>query len=135
MPPVTIVENEFITLQYLPDKKTIYHVVHKPIADTLFKEALDKGTVALAANKACKWLSDDRLNGPLTREQQDWAFNDWNPRTIKVGWKYWALVVPQAVVDAGTLMPVIESLFGMGLRVAVFSSLREATDWLDSMPE
>ena len=133
MSRITLVENDYITLEYLTDKKVIYHTIHKPIGSPELRSALNIGTEALKKYGACKWLSDDRKNGPLAREDAEWGFVDWNPRTIKAGWKYWANVVPTDVVSAGTLTPVIESLYGMGLRMMVFDNLEEAMEWLDSL--
>ena len=135
MQPITVVDNEYITLQYLPDKKCIYHVVHKPIPDQPLKDALEAGTEALTKYGAHKWLSDDRKNGPLSKEIQEWGVNDWDPRTVKAGWKYWANVVPQELVAAGALAPVMQFLFGIGLRLQVFSDMDEAIQWLDSMKD
>lgn len=135
MPPIVIAETEYITLQYLPDKKLIYHTIHKPVGGQPLRDVLNKGTEALAQYGVCKWLSDDRKNGPLSKEDQEWGFNDWNRRTIKVGWKYWALVVPKALVDAGTMIPMINDVFALGLRMMVFSDLDEAMAWLDEMED
>ncbi|MCC7452083.1 MAG: hypothetical protein IT324_32055 [Anaerolineae bacterium] len=131
--PITVIDNECITVQYLPDKKVIYHTVHKPIPDQPLKDALNAGTEALRQYGACKWLSDDRKNGPLSQDVSAWGMNDWSPRTIKAGWKYWANVVPEELAAAGTLAPVMEAYFEMGLRMMVFSSIKEATAWLDRM--
>ncbi|MCC7452084.1 MAG: hypothetical protein IT324_32060 [Anaerolineae bacterium] len=131
--PIVIVDNEYITVQYLPDKRIIYHTVHKPIPDQPLKDALNAGTEALRQYKACKWLSDDRKNGPLSQEMLDWGFNDWDPRTVKAGWKYWANVVPEELAAAGTLAPVMEAVYEMGLRLMVFTSVEEAMQWLDRM--
>ncbi len=133
MSPITIVDNEYITLQYLPDTKIIYHTIHKPIDGQPLKDALNAGTDALIQHGACKWLSDDRNNGPLSQEVVEWGLNDWDPRTIGGGWKYWANVVPRELASAGTLMPLIEILYGMGLRMMVFTDLDKATQWLDSL--
>lgn len=134
MAPVTIVENEYITVQYIPEKQMIYHTVHKPITDTqLLKDALNAGTDALKKYGVYKWLSDDRKNGPLPPEVVEWGFEDWDPRTIAAGWRYWANVVPKELAAAGALMPVMEALFAMGLRMMVFSDLETATAWLDSV--
>ena len=111
MPPITAVDNEYITLQYLPDKKIIYHVIHKPIPHEPLVEALNAGTEALIKYKACKY---------------------WGPLTIKAGWKYWANVVPEALVAAGALAPVMAAYFEIGLRMQVFTSVESATQWLDS---
>ena len=134
MTPITIVDNEYITLQYLPDKRMIYHTIHKPIADDrAFEAPLDAGTDALRQYKVCKWLSDDRLNGPLSPAFLEWSATDWQPRTIAAGWKYWANVVPKELIAAGTLAPVIENLYEMGLRLMVFSTLERAIEWLDNL--
>ncbi len=132
MSPITVVNNEYITLQYLPDKKTIYHTIHKPIDGQPLMDALNAGTDALQRHGACKWLSDDRKNGPLSQEVLDWGLKDWDPRTIAAGWKYWAEVVPEQMANAGTMLPLIQILYDMGLRMMVFSDLDKAFEWLDS---
>ncbi|MFN8527695.1 MAG: hypothetical protein U0670_03685 [Anaerolineae bacterium] len=134
MPPINIVDNQYITVQYLPEKQMIYHTVHQPIYDIrLLKDALNAGTDALQKYGVYKWLSDDRKNGALPPEVVEWGLEDWNPRTIAAGWRYWANVVPKELAAAGALMPVMEALFGMGLRMMVFSDLDEAIAWLDSV--
>jgi hypothetical protein len=133
MAEVIIVDNEFITVRYLDDKRIIYHTVHKPIPDQELKDAVNAGTDALIEFGACKWLSDDRLNGPVSPEIAEWGRQDWNPRTIAGGWKYWANVVPKELASAGALTPIIEALFELGLRMMVFSELEPAFQWLDGM--
>jgi hypothetical protein len=135
MSRIPIFESEFITVEYLSDKKIISHVIHKPVGGQHFRDALNAGTDALIERGACKWLSDDRKNGPLSPEDAEWGFNIWNARTIKGGWKYWAVIVPPDVVAAGSLIPTINDLFEMGLRMMVFSDPAEAMAWLDSMKD
>ena len=89
----------------MTDNKIVHHTIHAPVGGQTLRDALESGTAALAKYGACKWLSDDRKNGPLPEEEREWGFVDWNRRTMDAGWKYWALVVPQAVADAGTLSP------------------------------
>lgn len=132
--PIVIVDNEYITLQYLPDRQMIYHIVHKPIGpeqEQILMDTLNAGTTALKQYGACRWLSDDRLNGPLSENVRKWGFEDWNPRTIKAGWKYWANVVPSELVAAGTLAPVMSNLYELGLRMQVFTTPEDALAWLD----
>lgn len=135
MTAISIVKNEYITLEYLPDKKLIYHIIHKPIGGEpeMLKDALNAGTEALKKYGVCKWLSDDRKNGPLPPEVLEWGFSDWNARTIAAGWKYWANVVPQEMAAAGTLAPVIEDVYRYGLRMMVFTKVDEAFEWLDTL--
>jgi len=131
--PIIIANSEYVTLQYLPDKKMLYHTVHKPVNEAMFIASLNAGVDALPKYGISKWLSDDRLNGPLSAEFQAWASNDWIPRAIAGGWKYWANVVPKELAAAGTLAPLMEILFGLGLRLMVFSNTEEAIRWLDKM--
>jgi hypothetical protein len=131
MSEIIVVANEFITVRYLDDKKIIYHTIHKPIPDQPLKDAVNAGTEALREHGVCKWLSDDRKNGPVSPEIAEWGRQDWNPRTIAAGWKYWANVIPEEVASAGTLTPVIEDLFNLGLRMMVFTDLESAFEWLD----
>ena len=126
-------DNEYITVEYVPEKKMVHHIIHQPVGGQIFRDALNAGTETLRQNGACKWLSDDRKNGPLSREDAEWGFNDWNRRTIEVGWKYWALVVPPEVAAAGSLIPTMEALFELGLRMMVFTDVEAAEEWLDGL--
>ncbi len=131
MSPIIILDNEYITVQYLPDKKIMYHTIHQPIDGQPLKDAFNAGTDALKQYGACKWLSDDRKNGPQSQEFFSWGFKEWSPRTIAAGWKYWAIVVPTELASAGTMAPAIDAYYDLGLRVMVFTDVEEATQWLD----
>lgn len=137
MTKVSLFHTDYITVEYWPDNKLIYHSVHKPMSGQLemFKEALNAGTAALEKYKVHKWLSDDRNNDALTQEGNEWSITDWQPRTMKAGWKYWALVVPQSLAAAGTLAPVVEQLFELGLRMMVFTTVEDAVAWLDKIED
>ena len=133
MPPMTLSSNEYITIEYRPEEQLIYHTIHQPIGSEqahLFAEALSAGTDALEKYGVSKWLSDDRNNGPLPTETMQWTLEEWQPRTIAIGWKYWANVVPTQLAAAGTLIPYIENLHRLGLKMRVFTTLEEALDWL-----
>ena len=133
MSEIVIVDNEYITMEYHPDGKMIYHTIHKPMGaeqTQLLMDTLDAGTETLRQHKVLKWLSDDRLNGPLTPEFLKWSLGNWSPRTIDAGWKYWANVVPKELAAAGTLMPVIKKLHELGLKMQVFTNVEDALKWL-----
>jgi hypothetical protein len=134
---IIIYQTDYITVEYVPDKKFIQHVIHKPMSGQveMLKEALNAGTEAMIKYKVTKWLSDDRKNDALAPETAEWGHTDWHPRTLAAGWKYWANVIPTDVEAAGTLAPVIESLYALGLRMQVFTSVEQAVAWLDSLPE
>jgi hypothetical protein len=54
-----------------------------------------------------------------------------NSRALEIGWKYWALVVPEQLIAAGTMTPAIEAYYELGMRMMVFSDVKEAIQWLD----
>ncbi len=54
MTEITIMDNEYITMYYVPEKKTIYHTVHQPISGKPLHEALGKGFAALEEYNATK---------------------------------------------------------------------------------
>ena len=132
--PLIIVDNEFITLRYLPDKKIIYHTVHKPIESRLFMAAWDAGSEVLRKNGACKWLSDDRKIGPFGDELVA-GRKEWGAGLIAAGWKYWANVVPEETAAARKLVPVVDTLFDLGLHMMVSTNLDEAFQWLENVEE
>ncbi|HEX3050497.1 MAG TPA: hypothetical protein VHP83_07580 [Aggregatilineaceae bacterium] len=132
MQSVIIIDNEYITLRYLPDKKIIHHTIHKPFDSEVGSEAMVAGVAVLKEHGACKWLSDDRQNGPLSLDMINSSVV-WGPAMVAAGWKYWANVVPQEIAAAATLAPVIEALYGFGLRMMVFTDVEEALQWLDKM--
>ncbi len=130
-----ILDNEYITISYLPDKKTIYHTVHQPISGQQLRDALLVGFQALQDYGCHKWLSDDRKNGPMSDEDREWGEINLNRRSLEAGWKYWALVVPEMLVAAGSMAPTIEAMHGLGLRMMVFSNVEEAFKWLDEFKD
>ncbi|MBI5958639.1 MAG: hypothetical protein HY866_07890 [Chloroflexi bacterium] len=135
MADVIIVDNKYITIKFLPDKKMIHHTVHQPISGQNLRDALTAGFNALQHYGVSKWLSDDRKNGPMSDEDRDWGAENINRRSLEAGWKYWALVVPQALVAAGSMVPTIEAMFDLGLRMMVFSTVEEAFEWLDQFDD
>ena len=132
--PIIIVDNEFITVRYLPDKRIIYHTVHKPIESKLFMEAMRAGEEVMKKNGACKWLSDDRKIGPLATEMVA-GRREWGAGLVAAGWKYWANIVPEETAAARTLVPVVDTLFELGLHLMVSTNLEEAFQWLESVKE
>ena len=133
MSEIMLVNNEYITMKYLVDIEVIYHTIHRPMSDQPLRDALLKGFNALRIYGVCKWVSDDRKNGPMTPEDREWGMVNLNQRAMEAGWKYWALVAPSEVVAAGSLFPTMTALQELGLRMAVFSDLEEAFAWIEPL--
>jgi hypothetical protein len=130
MAEIKIIDNEYATLLYYPDTKIVHHAFHKNIGGQEFRDVLNAGTKAFQEYGAVKWLSDDRENSVLSPEDTAWSFTDWFPRTVKTGWKYWALVVPHDNLARMNFQEFIDSCFQLGLRIMVCSDPQEAMEWL-----
>lgn len=136
MTTVTIIENEYATLLYHEDTKVVHHTFHQPLKGTNhFREVLNKGAEVLEHYGAKKWLSDDRKNEALSPEDGEFGTKDWLPRVAKLGWKYWAMVVPESIAARLDMKYYIDYTYSHGIRVMVFTNPEEAMDWLKTFPD
>lgn len=127
----TIIDNEHLTLWYHSDKKIVHHKIHKFLYGKVLRDGLDKGIELLKKYGAKKWLSDDRDNFGLTKEDTEWTYTDWFPRAVQAGWKYWALVRPEKVIGQMSMKQIIKDCARSGVTVQVFSDPEEAMKWLE----
>lgn len=128
-----IFESELVTLRYYPKEKYVYHIVHKDLTGKALHDVLNRGTATLAKHGATKWLSDDRKNGPLSEEDALFGLQDWGPRTAAVGWKHWALVVPESIAGRASMATFVDAYFNLGVHVVIFTDPEKARAWLVSV--
>jgi hypothetical protein len=133
MSAITIFENEFAVLSFHPEKKIVHHRIKKFVHGNDLKNILDQGYEQIKKNSAKKWLSDDRNNNALTKEDEHWAINDWFPRVLKAGWKYWAIVMPEKVVGQMNMKEFKDNYSKAGVTVDVFTDPESALKWLESV--
>lgn len=127
-----ILDNEFATLWYDPAAKIISHQIKKFIPTPQLKELLNKGNDVMKTKGAKKWLSDDRNNGALPQDAQEWSAQDWFPRMVKAGWKFWALLVPGTTVGQLSIKRRAEEYSKAGVTTQVFSDAEAAQKWLEA---
>ena len=128
---MTIMENEFVTVWYHADKKIVHHQFHKFIHGKVLRDALDAGYEVLKKYKAQKWLSDDRLNSAIPKEDTEWAFTDWSNRVIQAGWKFWAIVQPESVIGQMNVKRFAKEYLSRGVVVEMFTDPDNAMKWLE----
>jgi hypothetical protein len=133
MQKITILDTEYATLWYHPEKKIVHHSFHKFIYDQEFQAILNTGLETMKKYGAQKWLSDDRNNSALPTKDLEWAQNDWFPRVKASGWQFWAIVMPQKVVGQMNMKRFIDAYSQQGLTVRVFTDPDEALHWLESV--
>lgn len=127
----TIIDNEFVTMWVYPDKGIVRHQFHKFMHGETFRQALMKGADAFEKYRCSKWLSDDRGNSALLPEDVEWGQIHWEPRIMKVGWKHWALILPEKVVGQMNMNRLIKRYSDLGVNVKIFSDPTEALNWLE----
>lgn len=131
MTPVTILENDYLSVWYHPRANIIHHKFLKFVYGERLREGLNTGATLMKRYTAHKWLSDDRNNSAMPPEDVNWCMNDFFPRAIKAGWKYWAVVMPEKVIGQLNMKGFINTYSNMGLNVRVFSDPERALKWLE----
>ncbi len=134
MPKMTIIDNEYVTLWYHPEHGIVHHQFHKYIYGQPFRDMLSKGADIFEQYGADKWLSDDRNNSALPPEDAEWGDTYWAPRVIQAGWKYWAVVMPEAIIGQMNMKRFIKMYSDRGVTVRAFTDPNEALKWLESQP-
>ncbi len=133
MPNTTIIDNDYVTMWHYPEDKIIHHKFHKFIHGDKFRDVLNKGVEIFEEQNANKWLSDDRENSALPKDDGIWAMTEWSPRVMKAGWKYWAIVMPDKVMGQTNMNQFMKLYIDQGLVVTVFEDPDEALEWLQSV--
>jgi len=128
-----MIDNEYVTLWYHPEAKIIHHQFHRFIHGEHFRKVLDQGLEVFKEHGANKWLSDDRLNSAVPKEDSAWALNNWNQRMRAAGWKYWAVLYPDKKIGQINLGFFIRELSLVGITAEVFDDVDEALNWLRSV--
>jgi hypothetical protein len=130
MPPVTILDDEHMSLWYHPESGIVHHRIQKYLVQGGFRKLLTAGAELLETHRATKYLSDDRSNVVVDPEDVKWADENWYPRVIKAGLKRWALVLPSTTVGTLQAKTILQDRRNRGLEVEGFSSLEPAMAWL-----
>ena len=134
MAAVTILDNEDVSMWYYPETKILHHQMHKFVCGQPFRDALMKGADVFQKYGAQKWLSDDRATPALSKEDLEWGDTVWFPRVAKLGWKYWAIVMPEKIIGQMTMKKLAEKYSAQGVTTKMFSNPDAAREWLESCP-
>ena len=114
MQSITIIDNKYATLIYHPDSQIVHHHFTELLDSAHTRLILDSGIDLLKQHKATKWLSDNRDLKPHSEEDGKWVNEDWLPRAIAAGWKYWALVVPETTIARLNMVEFVQLFLRTG---------------------
>jgi hypothetical protein len=132
MAKTVVFESNSVTVWYDPESKMIYHEMHKFTYGEAFRGALTAGLEAMKKYHATKWLSDDRKNPVLGKEDTEWAQTQWYPAVKASGWKYWAIVQPEAVMAKVKMDEFAKTYAKDGITAKMFNNPADAVAWLAS---
>lgn len=91
--------------------------------------AFNSGYEKLKKEKGYKWLSDNRGLPVYKEEDVTWINEDWFPRILKAGWKYWALIEPKSAIGE-MVMKKFQFYSDKGVKIQVFNSIEDGLEWL-----
>jgi len=127
-----ILDNGYMTVWYDPEKKIVHHQMHKFTYGQALRDGLSAGAAMLEEKGAQKWLSDDRENTTLGKDDLNWTATFWRPRVKKAGLKYWAIVIPQKIFGQMVMKRIVEEYANTGVTVQIFTDPAEAMKWLEA---
>jgi hypothetical protein len=137
MPPVTIIDDEYMGLWYHPEGNIVHHKIKQYLPPGNFERLLTTGADELDKHGGKKWLSDDRNAVVVAPEDIKWSEVEWVRRMTEAGLKHWAVVLPASAVGSLQLKkslgaPEKESRIP-GLTIRTFESVEEALAWLQTV--
>jgi hypothetical protein len=134
MPKIVVHSGPCVTVWYHTDTNIVHSQVQKFVTGKEFQDFLMAGLDALVTNKSRKWLSDDRSNSVLRKEDVDWGNANWFPKCVAAGWKYWAIVQPEKVLAHVPMERLVEDFKKAGVTSQFFNNANAAMSWLEKQP-
>lgn len=135
MASIHLIDNKYARLSFDTDKQIVHHCFHSALDSENLRAVLNEGIDLIKKYGATKWLSDNRAIGPHSAEDSQWINDNWLPRVIAAGWKYWALVVPHDIKAQMNMNEFVNSFYEKGVRIMVFTDYDEAWQWLDRVDQ
>ena len=132
MEKIEVINTDFMSLWYHPDSKIVHHKMKKSLPPGGHKELLSTGADYMEKYGAIKWLSYDRDMVVVSEEALKWADEEWVPRVLKAGFKYWAIVLPKSSIGTMQVKRLIKEYNKRGVTVELFETLEDALAWLES---
>ena len=85
-------------VEWLEHEKIVVKTFYDFIYGEEMRGAFEAGFNALVTYHGIKWLSDNLGLKPYRNQDVTWINEDWFPRMLKAGWKYWAAVEPENIL-------------------------------------
>jgi hypothetical protein len=126
-----IISTPQVSLFYHRDTGIVHHEFRQFVFGEQFRSILMGGLDLMRQHGCCKWLSDDRGNMSLAREDILWSDRVWLPAVLDAGWKYWAVVVPDSIIGQMNIEKWADKFRAHGVTAMAFSDPDAAMRWLE----
>ena len=126
----TVYEDDSISVWFYPDEKIVHHKIRKFVYGDSFRTALTKAADVFLESGCARYLSDDQSSSALREEDIAWADENWQPRMVSGGFRFWAMVMPSKVIGQIPIKPIIERYKSRGVTVQTFDNTDDAFTWL-----
>lgn len=100
-----------------------------------YRQLLMRLLDVIEEKRGSRMLFDMRNMPVVSPEDQAWVQSQWMPRSIEVGLKYSAVVMPKAAISRLTLRHIAKDASHIDRQRAYFETLEEAREWLKSAPD
>ena len=125
-----VAQNNLYTVRLYGESGIVTHQMHGFVEGENFRKMLLAGLKAFQENGCDKWLSDDSKNPMVNQEDLAWGRENWEPKVIEGGWKFWAIVVPEKIFGKMAMRGVIQRYKEMGVTAEIFKTYDDALAWL-----
>lgn len=120
------------TISILKDINCIFCVTKGFQPSPVYREQAEKQLEAFATYNASGIIWDLREAEVITKEDQDWTVNEWQPKATALGYRRGAIVIPENVFGQLSVKKVISQVQSTGndLAIQYFSSAPAAYEWM-----
>ena len=125
------VDKVFLSIEYLPIEKVLYNNWMGYVTVNNVIAGAEASLEMLQKFDCSKLINDNReLVGRWT-DANDWIENDWTPRAVSGGLRYFAHIVSPGVLAEASAINLQERVHGK-FNMKLFSDVELAKDWLKS---
>lgn len=120
----------WLTIRWDDSVSAVYTVYKGYAEGDEFREGHEAGLRLLRQKRTSRWISDARQLAPIRQVDQQWLNTDWVPRGIAAGWRWLAIVSPEAAVARMSVRQVVSNINTISFVTNYFDSMEMARSWL-----
>ena len=133
MSKTTVFDSDSMAISYYPDKKILVQETLKFTSSEERRKSLEEGLKIIEKDHVTKWLTNNKSGSAIPEEDFEWGIDEWFPRAIKAGLKYWAVILPEKAVGKLSGKKMLDGVAKHGITIKIFQTEEDAVKWLDGV--